>query len=87
MSRDRAFLVIAKRKNYEKRSQEDYLDELSELTRSAGGLISGHAIATVEKPTSNFFISEGKKQFITGFTMREDEPQFHQKNGYGDPDQ
>lgn len=60
MPRDKAFLVIVRRKNYEKRSAEDYLEELSELTRSAGGLITGHVVATVERPTPNFFISQGK---------------------------
>ncbi len=60
MIRDRAFLVIVRRKNFEKRSPEAYLEELSELTRSAGGAIVGHAVATVERPTSNFFISQGK---------------------------
>lgn len=60
MFRDRAFLVIARRKNYEKRTVEEYLDELSELTRSAGGAITGHVVATVERPTPNFFISQGK---------------------------
>ncbi len=60
MPRDRAFLVIVRRKNYEKRSADDYLDELSELTRSAGGAITGHVVATVERPTPNYFISEGK---------------------------
>ncbi len=59
MPRDRTFLVIVRRKNYEKRSPEDYLDELSELTRSAGGAITGYAVATVERPTPNFFSSQG----------------------------
>ena len=60
MPRDKAFLAIVRRKNYEKRSPEDYLEELSELTRSAGGVITGHVVATVERPTPNFFISQGK---------------------------
>ena len=60
MPRDKAFLAIVRRKNYEKRTPEDYLEELSELTRSAGGAIAGHIVATVERPTPNFFISEGK---------------------------
>lgn len=60
MPNDRAFLVIVRRKNYEKRSPEDYLTELSELTRSAGGFITGHIVATVERPTPNYFISSGK---------------------------
>ena len=60
MPRDKAFLVIVRRKSFEKRSPEDYLDELAELTRSAGGLIMDHMIATIERLTSNFFISQGK---------------------------
>lgn len=60
MPRDQAFLVIVRKKNFEKRSAEDYLNELSELTYSAGGHVTGHAVATVERPTSNYFISQGK---------------------------
>lgn len=60
MARDQAFLVIVKRKNYEKRTVDEYLEELTELTRSAGGAVMGHGVATVERPSANFFISEGK---------------------------
>ncbi|MBI4357944.1 MAG: GTPase HflX [Candidatus Omnitrophica bacterium] len=60
MARDQAFLVIVSRKSGARRTPEESLEELSELTRSAGGKIAGHLIALIERPTSNLFISKGK---------------------------
>ena len=60
MPRDKAFLVVISRKGVRKGSFEESFEELSELTRSAGGIIVGSVAASIERPTSNFFISSGK---------------------------
>ena len=60
MPRDRAFLVAVSRKRGGRRSLEESLEELSELTRSAGGMVAGQVTASIERPTSNFYISQGK---------------------------
>jgi len=58
--RDKAFLTVVLRKGIRKGSFEESLEELSELTRSAGGVIVGSVNSSIERPTSNFFISKGK---------------------------
>lgn len=60
MARDQAFLVVALKKGAPKVRFEAELEELAELTRSAGGTVVGHVTAAVERPTPNFFISRGK---------------------------
>ena len=60
MTRDRAFLVIVLKKTGQRRSREECFEELSELTRSAGGALAGSVFAPIERPTSNLFISRGK---------------------------
>ncbi len=65
MPRDRALLVAVKLKRPGGRSLEESLRELSELTRSAGGAVSGEVGAPLERPTPNFFIASGKLAQIT----------------------
>jgi GTP-binding protein HflX len=60
MPRDQALLVVALKKGTPKAHFEAELGELTELTRSAGGVVVGHVSAAFERPTSNFFISSGK---------------------------
>ncbi|OGW85367.1 MAG: GTPase HflX [Omnitrophica bacterium RIFCSPLOWO2_01_FULL_45_10b] len=60
MPRDSAFLVAVLRKGFRKETFEEILEELSELTRSAGGAIVGQITSAIERPTSNLFISQGK---------------------------
>ena len=60
MPRDTAFLIAVLRKGIQKRAFEEVLEELSELTRSAGGAIVGQITSMIERPTSNLFISQGK---------------------------
>ncbi len=60
MPRDKAFLVIVWRKGSEKSAGEESLEELSELTRSAGGMVVGHVMAPIDRPTSQSFVSQGK---------------------------
>ena len=60
MPRDQALLVIVLKKGTPKARFEEHLEELSELTRSAGGTIVGHVTSAIERPTSNFFVSGGK---------------------------
>jgi GTPase len=60
MPRDQAFLVTVLKKGNPKARFEAELEELSELTRSAGGVVVGHVTAAMERPTPNFFISGGK---------------------------
>ena len=60
MPRDKTFLIAVLKKGIRMGSFEESLEELSELTRSAGGAIVGSVTASIERPTSNFFISKGK---------------------------
>lgn len=60
MPRDQAFLVVVTRKSHSRRSFEECLEELTELTRAAGGVLVGRLGASIEKPTSNSYISKGK---------------------------
>ena len=60
MIRDKVFLVVVVRKGSPKGLFDESLEELSELTRSAGGTIVGHAGSSPERPTSNLFISQDK---------------------------
>lgn len=66
MPRDRAFLVVILRKGFQKKSIEESFEELSELTRSAGGLIVGHVSQVIEHPTSSHFMAQGKLLEIQG---------------------
>ena len=60
MPRDQAFLVAVLKKGAPKARFEEDLQELAELTRSAGGAVVGQVTVAIERPTPNFFISRGK---------------------------
>ena len=64
MSRDRAFLVVVRKKGTSEYSWEESFKELSELTRSAGGVVADFVKAPIERPTPNFFIRSGKLEEI-----------------------
>lgn len=64
MIRDSALLVIVYFKKPSGRHWEDDLNELSELTRSAGGKICAYTKAPIERPTPNFFVHRGKIEEI-----------------------
>ena len=66
MSRDRAFLVIVQRKGIPKGFFEESLEELSELTISAGGAVVGHVTASLERPTPNFYVSRDRILSLKG---------------------
>ena len=70
MARDQAFLVAVLKKGAPKARFEEHLEELSELTRSAGGAIVGHVTSAIERPTPNFFISKGKLAEIRAKAVR-----------------
>ncbi len=60
MARDKVFLVIVQPKSGRTRVYEDLESELRSLTLSAGGEIAGSMKVTLERPTSNIFITKGK---------------------------
>lgn len=64
MSQEKVLLVVIERKFISKITWEDRLEELSELTRSAGGKVVGLVKATVERPAPNFFVRQGKLEEI-----------------------
>ncbi len=60
MAREKAYLVILEYGKKPRGFLRDSLEEMTELTQSAGGIVAGSSTAVIQHPSPSHFIREGK---------------------------